>query len=206
LSSPEARQDEPVTKPQRTPSRDVEGSLVRAADLVLRRDGMAGVTVRAVAAEAGVAPMGVYSRFGSKDGLVDVLLVRGFDGLRAAVAPAGEVDADERLRAAGVRYRGYALANREYYEAMFVASRAGPASAEVAEHACAAFGELVGHVEYGMAAGTIRAGDATETAQRIWSAVHGAVALELNGLVLTPDAEQTFLGVLDVVAVGLAAD
>src|SRR5688500_17243970 len=109
---------------RRTPSRDIEASLVRAADAVLRREGLAGVTA-----------MGVCRRFGSKDGLLDVRLSRGFDGLRAAVAARGEADAVERLRASGVRYREYALANRQYYEAMFVVAPDRPPSPEVAEHA-----------------------------------------------------------------------
>src|ERR687893_273816 len=50
---------------QRTPSRDLEAALVDAAERVLVRDGLRGLTVRAVATEAGVAPMGVYNRFGS---------------------------------------------------------------------------------------------------------------------------------------------
>ncbi|HEY4993338.1 MAG TPA: helix-turn-helix domain-containing protein, partial [Nakamurella sp.] len=53
----------------RTPSRDIELALVDAAERVLVRDGPGAVTVRAVAIEAGVAPMGVYNRFGGKDGL-----------------------------------------------------------------------------------------------------------------------------------------
>ena len=60
----------------RTPSQDVEQNLLDAAEAVLVREGLAGVTVRAVAAEAGVAPMGVYNRFGSKDGLIDALVMR----------------------------------------------------------------------------------------------------------------------------------
>ena len=66
----------------RTPSQVVESALVDAAERVLVRDGLDGLTVRAVAAEAGVAPMGVYSRFGSKDGLVQAVVIRAFDLLR----------------------------------------------------------------------------------------------------------------------------
>ena len=65
--------------------RDIEAALSDAAERVLVRDGPDAVTVRAVAAEAGVAPMGVYNRFGGKDGLVDELLSRGFIGLREAI-------------------------------------------------------------------------------------------------------------------------
>ncbi|HUR74950.1 MAG TPA: helix-turn-helix domain-containing protein, partial [Sporichthya sp.] len=111
----------PRVAPQRTPSQDVETSLLRAADAVLRRDGLAGVTVRAVAAEAGVAPMGVYSRFGSKDGLVDALLIRAIEDFRRTVARHEEADPAERLKAGGRRYREWALANRQHYDAIFLA-------------------------------------------------------------------------------------
>lgn len=195
----------PPRSAQRTPSQDVETSLLRAADAVLRRDGLAGVTVRAVAAEAGVAPMGVYSRFGSKDGLVDALLIRAIEGFRAAVSSREEVDPAERLRSSGLRYRAWALANRAHYEAVFLA-RVGLGSPEVAAASLLAFGELLGQVEYAMACALIRPGDVTETAQQIWSAAHGAVALELHSIVLTQDAEATYRTLLDTILRGLAAD
>src|ERR1700719_4782713 len=69
----------------RTRSADVERELLAAAEALLVRTAPGGLTVRAVAAEAGIAPMGVYNRLGGKDGLVDALLIKGFDRLRAAV-------------------------------------------------------------------------------------------------------------------------
>ncbi len=92
----------------RTRSQDVEQNLLDAAEAVLVREGLAGVTVRAVATEAGVAPMGVYNRFGSKDGLIEALVMRSFDLLREAVADRGELDpvrAVARIRAALSRVR-----------------------------------------------------------------------------------------------------
>src|ERR1700683_1772785 len=91
---------------RRTPSTDIARELVGAAEEVLVRDGPAGVTVRAVAAQAGIAPMGVYNRLGGKDGLVDALLIRGFGLLRAAVPSRDEPDPLERLRAARPPYPG----------------------------------------------------------------------------------------------------
>src|ERR1017187_9683849 len=89
----------------RTPSAEIERELVSAAEAVLVRDGPGAVTVRAVAAEAGIAPMGVYNRLGGKDGLVDALLIWGFDRLRAAVAGRGEPARLVRLRGAGGSWR-----------------------------------------------------------------------------------------------------
>src|SRR3712207_1232730 len=172
---------------QRTPSRDVQGALVDAAERVLVRDGLGGLTVRAVATEAGVAPMGVYNRFGSKDGLVAAVLVRGFDGLRTAVTEDADPDPVRRLVVSGRNYRRFALAHPQHYGAMFGGWRLPTeASTELVQHASAAFEGLVDHVRYAMALGAVRTGDPVETAQLIWSAVHGAVSLELGGNVLTP--------------------
>ena len=191
---------------ERTRSVDVQAALVEAAQTVLVRDGPAAVTVRAVAAEAGVAPMGVYNHLGGKDGLVAAILVRGFDGLTAAISAGDEPDPVQRMRACGLRYREFALANPQHYGVMFEAALPMDSeSAEVQVHASAAFMALVDKVQYGMARGAIRAGDPVDTAQQIWSTVHGAVALELKGLVLTPDPEATYRALLETLIRGVAA-
>ena len=190
----------------RTPSADVERELVSAAEAVLVRDGPGGVTVRAVAAQAGIAPMGVYNRLGGKEGLVDALLIIGFDRLRASVEVGQEPDMLDRLRSCAMRYREFALANRHFYAIMFEdAIPRGDFSQEVGEHATAAFGELVRTVEAAATAGRIEAADPFEVAQQVWSALHGAVALELKGLVLTPDAETTYRATVETLLRGLAA-
>jgi AcrR family transcriptional regulator len=191
----------------RTPSADLERELLTAAEEVLVRDGPGGLTVRAVAAGAGIAPMGVYNRFGGKDGLMDALLIRGFDRLRATIEAGREPDMLERLRNCGLRYRRFGLDNPHFYSIMFEEVRPHPhedEDNEVARHARAAFGALVRNVELASAAGVIAAPEPVEVAQQIWSGVHGAVALELKGLVLTPDPEATYGAFVDTLVRGLA--
>jgi AcrR family transcriptional regulator len=189
----------------RTPSADVERELLAAAEAVLVRDGPGKLTVRAVAAEAGIAPMGVYNRLGGKDGLVDALLIRGFDLLRAAVDAASGADMRARFFDCGWRYRAFALANPHFYAIMFEdAIPHAFDNPEVGEHADAAFNALVRMVELTSAAGVIAAPDPVETAQQIWSTVHGAVALELKGLIQTPDPTATYGASLDTLYRGLA--
>ena len=193
----------------RTPSADVERELLAAAEKVLVRDGPGGLTVRAVAAEAGIAPMGVYNRLGGKDGLVDALLIKGFDRLRAAVDAAindtAEPSMRARLLACGRNYRRFALENPHFYAIMFEGSFPGEHdNEEVSEHARAAFGALVRAVELAAAARELDAPDPVEAAQQIWSAVHGAAGLELRGLVLTPDPQYTYQLMLTTVIRGLA--
>jgi len=188
----------------RTPSRAVEQALVDAAERVLVRDGLAGLTVRAVAGEAGVAPMGVYNRFGNKDGLVAAVLARGFDGLAAATTADSDADPTARLLACGRGYRRFALTHPRHYAAMFSAGVALDApTEELAERAGAAFDGLVDRVRYGMDGGVLRAGDVRETAQLIWSAVHGAVSLELSGVQQTADPAANYEALLQMLLDGL---
>jgi AcrR family transcriptional regulator len=183
----------------------VQSALVDAAEAVLVREGPAAVTVRAVATEAGVAPMGVYNRFGSKEGLVDALLVRGFDGLRKAVAGRGETDPIERLRQSGIRYRLFALANSAHYGVMFGGGMpSGEPSPELMECSAGAFEALVDHVSTAMAAGRLLPGSPNDVAQQIWASVHGAVTLEISGRMFAADAETTYLALLDVLIRGLS--
>lgn len=60
-------------------------------------------------------------------------------------------------------------------------------------------------VELAGAAGVIAAPGPLEAAQHLWSAAHGAVALELKGLVLTPDPSATYRAFVEPLIRGLAS-
>ncbi len=190
----------------RTPSRDLSAALADAAEAVLVRDGAAAVTVRAVAAEAGVAPMGVYNRFGSKDGLIDALLIRGFSGLRDAIQASGTQDPIERLYRSGQQYRQFAISHRQHYALMFEGVLPiAEVSPELGDVASATFNTLVSHVEYAMAAGALTDDDPREVAQNIWSTVHGAVALELTHNAQIPDPAENYERLLQMIIRGFRA-
>jgi AcrR family transcriptional regulator len=129
--------------------------------------------------------MGVYNHFDSKNGIIEALFIRGFERLRDALAGIAEIqDPYQALREGGRRYRALALAHPKVYELMFLRTMPGfEPSDHALEVAGGAFGALVAAVERAMGAGVIAEGDPTETAQVIWSNVHGWVSLELLGLV-----------------------
>src|SRR5215213_5805048 len=60
-------------------------ALLAAAHDLLAREGAAALTVRRIAAAAGVSTMNVYSRFGGKDGVLDALLIEGFEKLTEVI-------------------------------------------------------------------------------------------------------------------------
>ncbi|SIR63145.1 TetR/AcrR family transcriptional regulator [Williamsia sterculiae] len=186
---------------RRTPATEVRSALLAAAQEVLARDGVRGVTVRTVATEAGVAPMGVYNHFESKDGLIEAIADDGYVQLRALMRDIGIQDARQRLREGGRRYRRFALQNPPLYRLMF------SGQCEVNEEAAyAAFTALSDLVEYGHAAGVIRDDDIPLQTMQIWSTVHGAVSLELDqaGPPGMFDSELVYESVLDLIERGVA--
>lgn len=163
---------------------DVEQALLDAAAHLLSTEGPAALSVRRVATDAGVSPMGVYSRFGGKQGLVEALFLAGFARLEAVLATV-PVTADpiEDLLEGCRFYRRFALDSPAAYAVMF--SRAIPGF-EPSDHckvsAAGAFNVLVEAVRRGMAEGALGPGDPLGVAEGIWATCHGLVSLELAGM------------------------
>ena len=167
----------------RTPSVDVERSIVDAAESLLEAEGADALTVRRIATAAGVAPMGVYNHLGGKQGVLDALLMRGFDGLTAALAGVASDDPFEDLAEAGRRYRDFARAHPSHYALMFERSISDyEPSALALDRAAESFKALEALVDRAMASGAILTADVTEVAQALWSTVHGSASLELHGM------------------------
>lgn len=170
-------------------------ALLDAAAQILETEGPDALSVRRIAAAAGVAPMGVYNHFRSKNGIIDALFMQGFERLREALATAiAEIqDPYEALREGGRRYRALAHAHPMAYRLMFLRTIPGyepsPAALEVAARA---FDSLVDAVQRAMAAGVLAEAPPTEIAQIIWSSLHGWVSLELTGIGFVEDQDEAF--------------
>src|SRR5947199_7172844 len=68
---------------------DLREALLKAAERVLERDGLAGLTLRAVAREAGVSHAAPTHHFGDLTGLVSELAAIGFRQFNATLKAAG---------------------------------------------------------------------------------------------------------------------
>src|SRR3954468_24917195 len=66
----------------------LHAALLKAAETVLERDGLAGLTLRAVAREAGVSHAAPAHHFGDLTGLLSELAAIGFRQFNAAMAAA----------------------------------------------------------------------------------------------------------------------
>lgn len=163
---------------------DVGSTLMRAAAELLATEGPAALTVRRIAAEAGVSTMNVYSRFGGKDGVVDRLFVEGFEKLTEAMEAAGETDdpmAD--LHRCGEAYRTFARENSTLYSVMFdrvVPDFVPSEAAHLIAHG--SLGLLAERLQRAMDAGVLTPMDPMHAAAVVWSTCHGVTTLELHSI------------------------
>lgn len=190
----------------RTPSEALEPAILDAAEALLEADGPEALSVRRIAERAGVAPMGLYSRFDGKFGVIDALFQEGFADLGATLAEhAAGSDPLVGFRAAGVAYRALALAHPARYGLMFLHAVPGHTpSVEAVATADTAFRALVDVVRRCIEARALMDGDAVEVAQQVWAACHGWVALELSGICFADDHDGGYERMLDVLVIGLA--
>lgn len=159
-------------------------ALLQAAHAILERSGPEALTVRRIAAEAGMSTMNVYSRFDGKHGVIDELYADGFRRLAAslqAVPTTDDIAHDllEVMRA----YREFARANATYYRIMFRATslpsyKPSPTSLAVA-FTC--LQSMAARVELAQARGAVATyadWSAREIAAWLWATCHGMVAVE----------------------------
>ncbi|MBR0965970.1 WHG domain-containing protein [Bradyrhizobium diazoefficiens] len=161
-------------------------ALLQAAERVLERDGLAGLTLRAVAREAGVSHAAPTHHFGDLTGLLSELAAVGFRQFNAAMAAACETAPTPLARslARPKAYVAYAQAHPGMYGIMFRTERLDYSRPSLNEAAEASFAGLANAV------GTMRqeqiSGDALTLSQaaaiaRAWSMVHGFTMLLLDG-------------------------
>ncbi len=188
-------------------TRDDQGQrILEAASELLSKEGASALSVRRIAASAGCSTMGLYSRFGGKDGVVDELFAEGFERLTDAIRaiPAGD-DPLADLRGCAECYRETALANATHYMVMFGGAVPGFEPSD-ASHLLAhtAFEGLVAKVRRCTDAGLLQ-GQADEIAEVLWGSIHGLVMLEVVGInPLDTDPTVRFARALDILFDGFA--
>jgi len=165
----------------------LHAGLLEAAERVLERDGLAGLTLRAVAREAGVSHAAPTHHFGDLTGLVSELAAIGFGQFNAASIAASDSagnTADEKAMARAKAYVVYAQAHPGMYGLMFRTERLDMKRPALHEAAGAAFAGLAGsvaeqrHEEISAEALSL---DQAAAIVRAWSLVHGFTMLLLDG-------------------------
>ena len=156
----------------------VREKILDAALEFFAREGVEGVTMRALADAIEYSPPVIYAHFRDKDAIIRELCNRQIRGLAQAFSTFGALDPVERLRRIGYAYTDFAVQHPSHFRFLFLTEHALPDElGDDPEQNAYAF--LKQTVKDGLAAGVFRAGytDAEEIAQLCWGSAHGLVAL-----------------------------
>ncbi|AWM02250.1 TetR/AcrR family transcriptional regulator [Bradyrhizobium amphicarpaeae] len=161
-------------------------ALLQAAERVLEREGLAGLTLRAVAREAGVSHAAPTHHFGDLTGLLSELAAVGFRQFNAAMASSSDA-ATTPLQAALARpkaYVAYAQAHPGMYGIMFRTERldySRPSLHEAAEASFAGLANAIGAMRQERISEDALTLNQGAAIARAWSMVHGFTTLLLDG-------------------------
>jgi len=152
-------------------------TLLDAALRLLEERGPGALRIRDLAAAAEQSTMGVYTHFGSKQGLLEQLYLHGFERLeeRLDAVPAGG-QARQGLMDFAFAYRQFALDNEALYGLMF--ERAAP------DFVPSDASRMAGLTTFEMLAARVAdwrpdVTDPAAAAHLAWATMHGLVSIEL---------------------------
>lgn len=186
---------------------DFRERLCEAAEKLFAERGPDAVTMRQLAAELGVSPMTPYRYFRDKDDILAAIRTNGFNRFAEALEKArdGAEGARAKGKAVGEAYVTFALEHPHAYKLMFDLNQ--PHIEKYPELVAAgrrARQTMTGYVDDAVSEGIVQ-GDAAEIGMMFWAAVHGAVVLELAGM-LPPGGARALQRKLDsTIAKGLRA-
>jgi AcrR family transcriptional regulator len=165
---------------------DLESALVDAAIALVRKYGPDQLSLRAVSADVGVSPSASYHYFKDKDELVSAVGDVLFDRLAtmqeraiAKVKGTGPLAARRRFEAMGYAYFKWAMQEPNLYRLIF----GGFCDhGEIDKHDSKSWNLLNAELDELLATGVITKSARQGGEVLVWSAVHGASSLAIEGL------------------------
>jgi AcrR family transcriptional regulator len=170
--------------------------LCEVAEKQFAEHGPDGVTIRELADAMGVSPMTPYRYFKDKDAILAAVRARAFNRFAEAMEKAGQATEEafrksgkpsiNPARAPGVAYVEFAFANPAAYKMMFDVYQPGYVNYPELIKAMERARLTMGHGLRKLAEKGGFKGDVELAAHAFWSAMHGAIMLELAGLLNMP--------------------
>ena len=162
--------------------------LLHVAGGIIRRGGVGALTVRGLAAEAGVTTRAIYSLFSGLPELIAVLCARSADAMvrHHEAVPVTDDPIGELLPLA-LAYRSAAREQADLYEMLYTPTAApasAPTSAAVGypQQVQRTIGRVQDTLRRAILAGQLHSVDDHEVFQGLWAIVHGLTSLELRGV------------------------
>lgn len=159
-------------------------ALLRAAAALIAKQGVAALSLRAVARRAGVSHGAPGHHFGNKAGLLTALATEGFERFEQALCQARDAAGDDplaRFAATGRAYVAFAAAHRAHFEVMFQPEILDPHDARLRAASSRAYAVLTAAVADAQASGYAAGMDPEVLATTAWATAHGLATLWLAG-------------------------
>ena len=164
---------------------ELREALLAAAVAVLEKEGVAGLSLRALAEQLGVSRSAPYRHFEDKAALLASVAEQGFQQFQLTLQQtrtATQLPVLERFKAMGKAYVSFAQTNPTWYQLMFheadILKNPPPSLKQAAN---GAFQELVQMLDACQQAGVVKREDVHMQAIFVWSSMHGLSSLLLAG-------------------------
>jgi AcrR family transcriptional regulator len=165
-------------------------ALLDEAALLIREEGEAGLSMRRLAARAGVSRTAPYHHFNDKQDLLCAIAEEGFSRyVRILTLPADDLS-EQRMRRFVLDYLTFAVENAEYYDLMFGGQlwRSGAITDSLRAEAHGSFRFYIEQVRSWQERGQVDSAlDVLRYSQVSWSTLHGMSRLMIDGVY--PDFE-----------------
>ncbi|MGC1548801.1 MAG: TetR/AcrR family transcriptional regulator [Rhodanobacter sp.] len=177
--------------------------ICQAAAKLFVEEGPAAVTMRRLATELGCGTMTPYRYFNGKDEIFTAIRTRGMHSFSEALENALDSPGNGRTRSRNVRdaYIDFARNNTATYRLMFEYPETNRDNPDYREAHARMWRTIAAHTQVMIDEGTIEA-DAALLGHQVWAALHGAMMLEIAGLL--PDGfdaaslhTRTFAALMD---------
>lgn len=172
---------------------DLRQALLDEAALLLREEGEQGLSMRRLAARAGVSRSAPYHHFRDKQDLLCALAAEGFRRFLGVLSVAGDDLSRERLVTFIRDYLQFAVENAEYYDLMFGSKlwKSGQITGALQAEAHGAFRFYLRQARAWQELGFVNPElDTLRYAQVSWSTLHGLSRLLIDGIYLEPEAME----------------
>jgi len=158
---------------------NVRERVLQAAQELFLTDGPHGVSMRKVAAKAGVTAPAIYRHYKDKDELLSEIINAGLEILQRYLEPAFRASTPfERLQLLIDYYLDFALEQPRYFDFAFLApSHDMHLADELARYNRSTFMFAVQQVQLCMEQGVFEKDDPLETSIMLWAEAHGLVTL-----------------------------
>ena len=163
---------------------DLRAALIRAAREALGTSSHDAISLKSLAASLGVSQPAPYRHFGSREALLEVVAIEGFEEFRVSMGV--DDQAMDGLERSCLAYLGFGRTNPGLYRLMFASRLLTTTTDETLRQASnAAFDGLLRRISTRVAPEHVRT-----TAVWVWSTLHGLVMLEHDALASGPSGNQ----------------